>query len=274
MSVKIISPALCLAKAMVHHMRGFFIAVMKTKVCPKCKAEKSLSEFRQRKSGKRKGHFISYCKGCEREDLKKRRPAKLWRYQEREGFKICRKCERKLPVSEFYLRKDRGKRIARCRECKKEDQRKAHKRDRETFNKKMSMRLSNDLEFRLKHYYRSRIRKAIKRQGADKHGTFRDLCGCSPKKLANHLESKFCDGMTWDNYGRGGWHVDHIRPCASFDLTDPEQQKKCFHYTNLQPLWQFDNLSKSDRDQFGVRACDKKVLRKGERPCVWHERGN
>ena len=52
--------------------------------------------------------------------------------------------------------------------------------------------------------------------------------------------------MSWDNYGIHGWHIDHIRPCASFDLTDPEQQRQCFHYPNLQPLWAFDNLSKND----------------------------
>jgi hypothetical protein len=55
--------------------------------------------------------------------------------------------------------------------------------------------------------------------------------------------------MNWDNYGFGidKWNMDHIIPCASFDLSDPEQQKKCFHYTNLQPLWQLENILKSDR---------------------------
>ena len=59
-----------------------------------------------------------------------------------------------------------------------------------------------------------------------------------------HLEAQFKPGMTWDNYGLKGWHVDHIRPCASFDLRDPEQQRRCFHYTNLQPLWAEENLKK------------------------------
>jgi HNH endonuclease. len=55
--------------------------------------------------------------------------------------------------------------------------------------------------------------------------------------------------MSWDNYGRDGWHIDHIRPCASFDLTDPEQQRQCFHYTNLQPLWAADNIRKGAKWQ-------------------------
>jgi hypothetical protein len=51
--------------------------------------------------------------------------------------------------------------------------------------------------------------------------------------------------MTFDNFGK--WHIDHIIPCASFDLTKPEQQRQCFHYTNLQPLWAFENLSKGSK---------------------------
>ena len=78
-----------------------------------------------------------------------------------------------------------------------------------------------------------------------KHGTTIKLLGCNINELRFYLEGKFIDGMSWDNYGE--WHIDHIRPCASFDLTDPEQQKKCFHYTNLQPLWAEDNLSKGDK---------------------------
>ena len=73
------------------------------------------------------------------------------------------------------------------------------------------------------------------------------LLGCSFSELVSYLERQFKEGMSWDNYGRQGWHMDHIVPCAAFDLTDPDQQKKCFHYTNLQPLWAKDNLEKGPR---------------------------
>lgn len=53
--------------------------------------------------------------------------------------------------------------------------------------------------------------------------------------------------MSWENYGIRGWHIDHIKPCASFDLSIIEEQKECFHYTNLQPLWWHENLAKSDK---------------------------
>ena len=67
--------------------------------------------------------------------------------------------------------------------------------------------------------------------------------------LWNHLEKQFQSGMTRENHGK--WHIDHIIPCTAFDLTDPEQQKKCFHYTNLQPLWAIDNMKKSNKIIFG-----------------------
>lgn len=101
----------------------------------------------------------------------------------------------------------------------------------------------NNPEFKLKKRLRIRINSAV--NNFYKSDTTKNLLGCSVKEFKTHLENEFQDGMTWDNYG--DWHIDHIIPCASFDLTDPEQQKKCFHYTNLQPLWAEDNLKKSDK---------------------------
>ncbi len=64
-----------------------------------------------------------------------------------------------------------------------------------------------------------------------------ELLGCDINFLKEYLESKFTKGMSWENYGQAGWHIDHIKPCASFNLSNLEEQKTCFHYTNLQPLW-------------------------------------
>ena len=72
-----------------------------------------------------------------------------------------------------------------------------------------------------------------------------ELIGCDIEQLWIHLEKSFKSGMTRKNYGK--WHVDHIIPCASFDLTKPEEQAKCFHYTNLQPLWASENLAKGSK---------------------------
>lgn len=102
---------------------------------------------------------------------------------------------------------------------------------------------------------RGRIREVIKNSFANKTQSTNDLIGCTGLDACNHIENLFTEGMSWENYGE--WHIDHIRPCASFNLQDPEEQKKCFHYTNLQPLWGKDNDSKNSWYK-GVRHFYKK----------------
>lgn len=89
---------------------------------------------------------------------------------------------------------------------------------------------------------------AVLRYKTTKSAKTIELMGCSSEKLKEHLEGLFQPGMNWDNHGHTGWHIDHIIPCASFDLTKPEEQKKCFHYTNLQPLWWHQNLKKGAKN--------------------------
>ena len=118
-------------------------------------------------------------------------------------------------------------------------------RCRDTLQRSRRRRWSTDPQFRMSCVLRSRLRDAL--GGKQKAASTRELVGIDWAGLVAHLEAQFLLGMSWDNYGYETWHVDHIRPCASFDLTDPEQQRQCFHYTNLQPLWAKDNLSKSAR---------------------------
>ena len=92
---------------------------------------------------------------------------------------------------------------------------------------------------------RTRLHKSLK--GKVTNTQVIELVGCTIQELWNHLESLFTEGMTRYNHGRKGWHIDHIKPCSMFDLNDIEQQKECFHYTNLQPLWAKDNLSKGKK---------------------------
>ena len=74
-----------------------------------------------------------------------------------------------------------------------------------------------------------------------------ELVGCSREQLRVHLERQFCGHMSWENRHR--WHIDHIRPCASFDLTDPDQVRQCFHFSNLRPIWAEDNMIRGKRWQ-------------------------
>ena len=73
------------------------------------------------------------------------------------------------------------------------------------------------------------------------------LLGCTIEFLRSHLEFQFTDGMTWENYPL--WHIDHIVPCCSFNLSKEEEQSKCFHYSNLRPLWAEENIAKSKEDK-------------------------
>lgn len=111
---------------------------------------------------------------------------------------------------------------------------------RVTKRKYEKQRLQNDPEFRILFNLRRRVRSALK--GMHKSEQTRKLIGCSISKLRKHIESQFQAGMNWGNYG--DWHLDHIKPCASFDLKNSEQQMACFNYKNLQPLWASDNLKK------------------------------
>ncbi len=92
---------------------------------------------------------------------------------------------------------------------------------------------------------RTRLRSALKNQQRT-GSAVRDL-GCSVAELRKYLESLFLPGMSWENWGRHGWHIDHIRPLVSFDLLNPEQLKQAVHFSNLQPLWQHDNQTKDAR---------------------------
>jgi len=106
-------------------------------------------------------------------------------------------------------------------------------------------RAANDLEYRLMNNIRRAMNSTLR--GRMKAGHTRELFGCSVEELRGYIQRQFQPGMTWDNYGRSGWHIDHIIPLDYFDFSDPEQQKRAWHYTNLQPLWAVDNLRKSNK---------------------------
>lgn len=111
-------------------------------------------------------------------------------------------------------------------------------------------RRKEDPRFKVEDTLRKRIAIAIKRQYTKKAYSSVELLGCTPKEAREHIEKQFVEGMTWDNYPE--WHVDHIIPCSFFDLTKPEQQKECFNYTNLQPLWAIDNMKKGCKLNYQV----------------------
>lgn len=124
---------------------------------------------------------------------------------------------------------------------------------REKSRERDRKRWAADPLFRLTKILRGRLNAAIRAEKPPVHAL--DLLGCSIPELKRHLEAKFKPGMHWDNYGRFGWHIDHIIPCMArtpdgsliFDLTTEADARRCFHYTNLQPMWAADNYRKKNR---------------------------
>ena len=139
----------------------------------------------------------------------------------------------------YYLNKNDVQTINKEWRLKNKDRLKKYK---SSYNKtKESISVQYKLSNRLRHRLRMALKKEFKSGSAVK-----DL-GCSIEELKLHLESKFQPGMSWDNWDRYGWHIDHIKPLASFDLTDRKQFLEACHYTNLQPLWATDNIIKGDK---------------------------
>jgi len=104
-----------------------------------------------------------------------------------------------------------------------------------------------DINYKLAHMLRSRLNSAVR--GDYKSGSAVKDLGCSIEYFKNHIEKQFLDGMSWDNHGREAeeWSIDHIKPLASFDLSDREEFLEVSHYTNLRPMWHLDNLIKGSK---------------------------
>lgn len=128
----------------------------------------------------------------------------------------------------------------------------AHKDEVTAYGKEYTRnRRQTDSRFRIAANLRTRLWTAITSQESPKMGSAVDSLGCTIEELKKHLEASFYpnpetgEAMSWENYG--DWHIDHIRPLNSFDLSDSEQLKSACNYTNLQPLWAKDNLKKNDK---------------------------
>ena len=118
--------------------------------------------------------------------------------------------------------------------------RRLHKKELALYYKQ---RKCADINYKIRCNLSVRIYNALR--GNIKSKSTMKLISCSIENLKQHLEQKFTKGMTWKNYGK--WHVDHIKPCCLFNLSKPKEQCKCFHYTNLQPLWAKDNFRKGKK---------------------------
>lgn len=204
------------------------------KQCVKCQQHLSLDNFYIKKNSK--PH--PYCTICNKE-IKAQ-----WFAKNRDEYLVKmknnyieNKSRRKSATSKRY--RDN---LSFYREYNKQYYLKNKDKLKERKQASYSKKYKEDTMFKMKCVLRSRLSIAIKKNY--KSGSAVSNLGCSIEQFKKYLESKFEPGMTWYNWSRTGWHIDHIKPLSSFDLSDPEELKKACHYSNLQPLWWYDNLSK------------------------------
>lgn len=205
------------------------------KVCVTCKEEKQLCEYHKHSRSK-DGHK-SQCKKCAINAQKKRySPVKYKEYYEKVKD---RKAETKKEWYEknkemcaerwkVYYGKNRKQIIKNGQPARTEYQR----------------RLRQDPKYRLIQAMRSKVGQMIKNRSSSIK-----LLDYSASDLASHLERQFHPGMSWENYGRKGWCVDHIRPVSSFDHGDQDQINECWCLSNLRPIWEKDNMAKTNKSE-------------------------
>ena len=201
-------------------------------ICRLCNVEKDLNEFHKDRC--KKNGRDSKCKSCDKQYRKqfmdrKKRYDKEWNEKNRDTYMI----EYRKKNPKYALRP----RVKLTKEERSEQRRKYYRK-----------KYKKDPIYRIKCLLRSRLREALK--GSKKSMSTMKLLGCTGEYAKEHIESQFQKGMSWSNHGNGPgkWNIDHIRPMCSFDLSKPEDQKMCCHYTNLQPLWWEDNQAKVAED--------------------------
>jgi len=213
-----------------------------TKTCWKCGHEKAVSEFYPQRRAK--DGLQRFCKPCGlaigqaryQANKEKLRPiyverSKQWAANNRERYKEI-------------VRRSNARQRAKNPERIRAAVSKWAKSNRSRINARKRELYRSNPKYATLHRLRNRLIKLLRKSG--KSESVSSLLGCSTESFRTYFESRFEPGMTWEAFLRGEIHIDHIVPCALFDLTKPEHRKVAFHFSNLQPLWAVDNLRKSD----------------------------
>ncbi len=231
------------------------------KLCQHCRIRKSLDEFH--KNRQRSDGLAHWCKKCRKEyyitnDANEKSRIRAATPKARARKAIYRKrYDEKYPgraneQKKKWANENREAALKSKRKYSRNHSEKIKKwamdnidRLREYRRLYNANRRKNDVHYKMRHVLAKRVYSALR--GVQKSANTEALLGCSIRDFLVYFESRFTDGMTWAGVMDGRIHVDHVFPCASFDLTTEEDQRKCFHFSNLQPLWAKDNRKKSDK---------------------------
>jgi hypothetical protein len=253
---------------------------MSKKLCLKCNIEKNFCEFH--KSINTKDGLVNFCKECRKlisvdnnikysvkisirkKKYKEENPEKIKNINRISGKKYKENNKEKIKEMNIKYAENNKEKIKESRKKYKENNKEKiaeyklknaehiknyqkinYQKNKEKTNKKINEKYHSDSTFKLKCLIRGRINKFFKIKNIAKNNSTFNMIGCSPLELKNHLEVLFSEGMSWNNHGLSGWHIDHIIPLSSAK-TEKELYDLC-HYSNLQPLWAEDNIKKSDK---------------------------
>jgi len=220
----------------------------KTKICSGCKCVLFASVEYFYKSASSWDGLDHYCKKCSRENSSKFRKEHIEYYQQyHQEYYQKNKCEHQ-EKSKIYRQNNKDKIIkakkeyyeankerikAKAKKYSEDNKVKKQMRDRQyridhkkERNKYELNKKNNNKEYKMICMIRAKVSNILKRHKAAKSDHTLNLIGCTIKQLIGYIESKFLPGMTWENYGLHGWHIDHIKPCISFNMTDPIEQQK------------------------------------------------
>lgn len=226
---------------------------MQRKKCSKCKQDKLLDDFYNSKNGL--FGKSNYCKICHKEERVIREGLNKQKYRDMAMKSYWKNREKALVSSKRIYNKNKEKILIRHSEWRKKNKEYMSEYHKNWYSKNREKKLKKNSDwekeekklnplFKIKKNLRTRIYNAIKKnQKSDRTSI---LLGCSVDFFKIYIEAKFVEGMTWENYG-SCWHIDHIKPCSSFDFSKEEEQRACFHYTNLQPLFAIDNMKKHNK---------------------------
>jgi len=202
------------------------------KYCPHCKQIKKVSDFALQES--RKDGLRAYCKDCVNETGLEyvRRPEIKQRKKEKESTRefLDQLAEYRRNSSKYKETLEKYRKTSSV-----------HREYMKEYNKRFYVKVRSDIS--------TRIWLELKLYNKTKESEFDEYLGCTVEYFVHYIELQFTEDMSWDKWGRGDdkFHIDHIIPCAMFDMNNEEEVKRCFHFSNYQPMWQPDNLRKSSK---------------------------
>ena len=225
---------------------------MNNQTCGTCEETKSLEEFDRDKSKKSGRH--TKCKLCSAFYKKQTKVKERRNFLRR--LKYQQDCEHREQIKatvRLRMQDSQAKELQKAAHCRRYQDSEYKERmiakskkwrveNRERYNTYARNKYKKDIAYRLKNVLRSRVGHAIRKE--QKVGSAIQDLGCSIAAFRLYIENQFEEGMSWDNWGRDGWHLDHVLPLASFDLTNRMEFLEAANWLNYQPLWAADNIAK------------------------------